>query len=396
MVSAPLDSGFASNPDTSPVSESWTPRPGARPEERRLAWLCSLGLRHSAVAAPAESDPVDWPRLVAIARRHRVAALVWRNLRARPDIEMPAAIVEQFRAAAHLNATNALRLTAHIVQVVSRLGSAGIQVLPLKGICLAARYYPDVSTRHAGDIDLLIAPENMATADSILRGMGYHRVTNTTHVWMPEPFTEDTDYRLHFIYMSPDGVLIELHFRLHNNPDVLPVGVDEIVAKGNTVRLGSATLPVMPDALQFVFLATHGARHEWVRLQWVCDIAMMVDRATADDVRAWLANAAGFGLVNPVVQALVIARHLLGIELPAEVSRAYARSWRIRYMVRRAENLLLKSADHKTDGPSQSFNPGRRLYRICVTSRPSYLLAELKDGLKALSARLAKPAPNLS
>ena len=395
MVSTPLIANFSGNPDAA-ASESWTPRPGARPEERRLAWLCSIGLGQSAVVAPAPSDPVDWARLAAIARRHRVVSLVWRNLRARPDTGMPTEIVEQFREASHQNAVNALRLTSHLVRVVSKLASGGIAVLPLKGICLAAQYYPDVSARHAGDIDLLIGPEHMTRTDAILREMGYHRVTNTTHVWMPAPFTEDTDYRLHFIYMSADGVLIELHFRLHNNPDVLAVGIEDILAESISVRLGSVTVPAMPDPLQFVFLATHGARHEWVRLQWVCDIAVMVDRATTEEVRAWLSTAAHFGLVNPVVQALVIARHLLGIELPPEVSRAYARSWRIRYMVRRAENLLLRSSDDKTDGPSASFNPGRRLYRMCVTSRPSYLLAEFKDGLKALSARLAKPAPNLS
>jgi hypothetical protein len=309
---------------------------------------------------------------------------------------MPVAIVEQFRAASHENALNALRLTSHLVRLVSTLTSAGIAVLPLKGICLAARYYPDVSARHAGDIDLLVAPGDMTRADALLREMGYHRVTNTTHVWMHAPFAEDTDYRLHFIYMSPDGVLIELHFRLHNNPDVLPIGIGDILAEGVSVRLGSVAVPAMSDALQFVFLTTHGARHEWVRLQWVCDIAVMVDRATTEDVRRWLATASRFGLVNPAIQALVIARHLLGIELPPEVRGAHVRSWRVRYMVRRAENLLLKSSDNKADGPSPSFNPGRRLYRMCVTSRPNYLLAELKDGLKALSTRLAKPASNLS
>ena len=396
MMNAPVIASFSADSDAPPVSESWRPLPAARPEERRLAWLCSVGLRRSAVPAPASSETVDWQRLGTIARRHRVMPLIWRNLRARPDMEMPAEIAGQFREAARQNAANALRLTSHLVRIVSTLTAAGIRVLPLKGIALAARYYPDVAARHAGDIDLLVAPENMDRADVILRGMGYHRVTNTTHVWAQAPFTEDTDYRLHFIYMSPDGVLIELHFRLHNNPEILPVDVDDILADSVPVRLGSVDMPAMSDELQFVFLATHGARHEWVRLQWVCDIAVMVDRATTEEVRQWLATAARFGLANPVAQALVIARHLLGIELPPEVSRAYAGSWRIRYMVRRAECLLLKSADSKTDGPSPAFNPGRRLYRMCVSGRPSYLLAEVRDGLKALSARLAKPAPRLS
>jgi hypothetical protein len=393
----PRKSEFAADVNRVGADGRWAAPPGLQPELRFLSWLCSVGLANSAARPLDVPDDFDWQRFSRLARRHCVVPVVWNNLQARSQIKVPLAVLADLRDGYRKNALRALRLVTHVTQITAALNSAGIRSVPLKGVCLAARHYGDVGGRHAGDVDLLIAHEHVTKADTILRERGYLRISNTTHVAMDEPFSEDMIYRLHFMYISPGGVVVELHFRLHKNPDVLPLNISEILAESIPTRLGNVTLPTMPDALQFVFLATHGARHEWVRMQWVCDIATMVDRAATDEIRRWLAMAKHFGLTNPVAQALIIANRFLGINVPSEISAAYQRSWRVRYMVRRAEQSLLTDLyEPSAEDPSPSFKPGRRLYRMCVTSRPGYLLAELKDGLKALSARLAKPAPNLS
>ena len=227
-------------------------------EQRLLAWLSSAGLKHKAATPPPDMENVDWHRLVALARHHRVVPLIWRNLEKRPDVVVPEWVSEDLRDAYRHNALHGLRLTAHLVRITGKLSEAGIRAVPLKGICLAARYYRDIASRHAGDIDLLIAPADLDRAHQLLLALGYLRVANKTHVVVPEPFTEEMYFRFHFIFISPDGVVVELHFRLHFNPDILAVDLDDILAAGATVPLGKASLPVMPDALQFVFLATHG------------------------------------------------------------------------------------------------------------------------------------------
>lgn len=367
-------------------------QPSTGPEVQLLATLCAASLKHRAALPLVITKGVDWHRFAALARHHRVASLVWRNLHGRSDVDMPAWVVQDLRDAYQENALHSLRLTSHLVRIAAELAANDIAVIPLKGICLAARYYPDVPSRHAGDIDLLVAPKHLERANEILLGLGYLRVSNKSHIVVAEPFTEEMYFRFHCIFISPDGVLVELHFRLHNNPDILAVDVADIVSAGNSVQFGKVSLPTMPDALQFVFLATHGARHEWVRLQWVCDIAVMVDRATPDEMRAWLAEAERYGLANPAVQALVLAHRLLGIALPPEVAQNYRRSRRIRYMVRRAEGALAHP-EGKAEEPEATFKLGRRVYRMCMTSRPRYLWNELQNGFKALSARLMKPAP---
>jgi hypothetical protein len=362
--------------------------PGGR-EQQLLVALCARALDPAGDIPAFEAHDIDWPHLLALAKRHRVGPLVWSAISKAPTAILPASVAASFRAVHEQNALNSLRLTARLIRIVSSLADAGIAAVPLKGICLAARYYPVATARHAGDIDLLIAPDRLGDAAATLERLGYHPTSK--QAFGLKRSSDDDDYRLHNLYIAADHVLVEVHFRLHNNPGILPLGIAGIIAAGATVSFGGTTLPVMSDALQFVFLATHGARHEWERIQWVADIALMVRGASVETVRQWLAIAAGHGLLNPAVQALVIANHLFGIALPPEASDAFRRSWRIRFLVRRAEDCLMRGGDRKPAAP-QSLKIGRRIYRLCVASQPGYIAAEIQNSVRAMVTRLAKPA----
>jgi hypothetical protein len=364
--------------------------PNASPELRLLAWLCTSSLSRASLPTVGTAG-IDWSHFSALARHHRIAPVVWRNLSDRPDLDIPSNakrdLAEQHRA----NALHCMRTAAHLMRIVEALAKVGIPTLPLKGVCLAALYYHDIASRHVGDVDLLVAPTHLSRANQIMRELGYNRVSNDKRTVMKEPFEEANYFRLHSMYVGNDGIVVEMHFQLHFNPAILPINVKDVVARGATVSLGRAVLPVMPTALQFVFLATHGARHEWIRLQWIYDIAAMVDRASDAEVREWLKTAAHHRLTNPVVQALVIAERHFGVPLPAEVIRAYRGSLRIRYMVSRAEKAI-NSDPSGPPLPEPQFKLGRRLYRMCVTSRPAYLWHEFRNGVGALFTRLMKPS----
>jgi hypothetical protein len=361
-------------------------------EERLLVGLCAAGIVNRRSQSFLDPLGVDWHRLLQLARQHRVVPLIWRSLTAHPELDPPEFALTALRESYAANALESLRQAAHLVRIIKALAAEGVFAIPLKGVCLAALYYRDLSARHAGDVDILISADRLVRADAVLRDLGLLRVSKETRRVIREPVTASPEFRHHLIYITPDRVLVELHFRLHNNPDVLALDVTEVVAGGSTVRLGDTVLPTMPDALQCVFLSAHGARHEWVRLQWLCDIAVMVDRANPGDVLAWLETARRHGLVNPVVQALILAERLLDLKVPAEVSRAYRSSRRIRYIVRRAERAIFAgSGDEDHERPA--LDPARRFYRMCMMSSPGYLWYEMRDGIKAFSARFSRPSP---
>jgi hypothetical protein len=356
-------------------------------EERLLLHVCATGLGQPPTRISAGA--VDWDRFSALASHHRVEPLVWRKLRLRPELKLPTAVAQRLESADRSNALRCLMHISCLVEIADLLASNGITAIPLKGGCLAARYYDDVSSRHAGDIDLLVAPADLARADRSLKQAACVQISSRTHHAVPDWFVENPNFVHHLSYVTRNGIPLELHFRLNQNPRLLPLQVSEIAARATIVRLGNTDLLTLPDDLQFLFLAIHGARHEWERLQWIYDIALLVHKAAPDRVRGWMDLAGSQGVFNPAVQALAMAHQMLGVAVPREVTEARARSRRVRYMERRAVQVFLGQVQRNRAGDNGLDLP-TRLYRLSMSSRPSYLWHEVSRGGRAYWARAAR------
>jgi hypothetical protein len=354
-------------------------------EERLLLHVCAEGFNGAPTHVSAGA--VDWDRFATLAHYHRVAPLVWRKLRLRPELKLPAPVAQRLESADRHNALRCLTHISWLVEMADLFTQNGIAAIPLKGCCLAARYYDDVSSRHAGDIDLLVAPADLARADRILKQVGCVQISSKTHDTVPESFVEDQHFVHHQSYLTRNGIALELHFRLNQNPSLLPLQVSDIAARATLVRLGNTDLRTLPDDLQFLFLAIHGARHEWERLQWIYDIALLVHKASPDRVRDWLDLARRQGVFNPAVQALALAHLMLGVAVPREVGQAEARSRRIRYMERRAVQVFVGQIHRNRDGENGLDLP-LRLYRLSMSSNPGYLWHEVARGSRACWARI--------
>lgn len=361
-----------------------------RREEQLLAWLCAARLSHRAAAPPPSLDAIDWTRLENLACFHRVVPLIWCNLQSGTEVSLPGPFAARLRQLHQLNGLSALRLASHLANTMQAFSAAEIPVVPLKGVALASLYYGSIAARHAGDADLLVAPADLQRADTVLRSSGHLPVSSRTHQVMPASFSEDLRFVHHLSYLGPNRIPVELHVRLHPNPELLRVDVEELISTGQLATVGRARLPVMADDLQFLFLATHGARHDWERLQWVCDIAVMADMAGEHEVRRWLGVAKDRRLTNPAVQAVVMAHRLLGTRLPAEAAEAYRPSLRIRFMVRRAEKAIF-GGERVRPEDAPGLHLGLRLYRIAMTGRASYLLNEAQRGVRAFLGRRSDP-----
>ncbi len=93
-------------------------------------------------------------------------------------------------------------------RVVKALAEAGIRASALKGPLLGEAVYGEPGRRESRDIDLLVAPEQLAAAAELVRSMGY--VSPRDHV-------EDGLPSLHFRLLHEQAGLppIELHWRIH-------------------------------------------------------------------------------------------------------------------------------------------------------------------------------------
>jgi hypothetical protein len=355
-------------------------------EERLLCGLLSRILVH-APHAELVFDGVDWTRFLRLVQRHRVGPSTFRILARHPEIVVPPDVTTTLKLWHDRNALANLRGSVVLVELAEILARHGVVMLPLKGVSLALRTYGDLAARHSGDLDVLVAPADLMRADRVLRETGWTRISNKTHEEIEATLAELPLLSHHLSYRRHGSPALELHFELNPNPRLLPLDIAAAAAKGTRAMIGGHALALLPDGPHLLFLATHGARHNWKRLIWLLDVAVMVDRTDAATVDGWIAEAERLGVAGPLAQGLALAHATLALPLPERI-RPRLGSFAVRYMTKRAAGFLFRSLDEEPDEVTAGFDLSIRLYRMCMSPRFAYHWQELVRGGQAVTARL--------
>ena len=95
------------------------------------------------------------------ARQHHVVPYLAANL---DRLDIPGQARSELEAAAGRQHAGAAVLAADLSVALAALRDAGVRALAFKGVALAAQAYGDFSIRGAGDLDLLVAPEDLERA----------------------------------------------------------------------------------------------------------------------------------------------------------------------------------------------------------------------------------------
>lgn len=278
------------------------------PEFRLLCLAISPRPDHAAIAAALAAGP-DWPQVVEGARRHRVLAPVLQGLRPHAG-SVPGWVLDRLSLLNHRSSLRALAMAAETRRLAELFAAGGIRMLVLKGAALSMQLHADVATRGSGDIDLLVHPAELWAADALLSGAGWLRegpALSAERRAVGGHLLRDLSYRR-------DDALVELHQRLVANPHCLDAAFDELWEEREEVDVGGATVWTLPDRLQAVYLCVHGATHNWERLRWLLDLALLLH--DSGRARRSSAEAERLGLARPFRLALALAAEWLGTPLP--------------------------------------------------------------------------------
>uniref|UniRef100_UPI0035CAA07E nucleotidyltransferase domain-containing protein n=1 Tax=uncultured Sphingomonas sp. TaxID=158754 RepID=UPI0035CAA07E len=283
---------------------------------------CRWPLTEPALAAIGQNaDGVDFGRVVRIVDRHRVQGLVHNALRA-ARVTLPAEIEAGLAARAQRIALRGLAMAAESSRLAGLAAQAGIDVVILKGAALAQLAYGTVALKQACDIDLAVAPENLARARALLAASGY--AAQTLVVAKDEP------------WMNPQRqILVELHTKLVDHSAWLSgVGVGRPI---DNVAIGETyAVPTLdPDRL-FAYLCVHGAVHGWSRLKWLADFSALVAQMPAAEVTRRYETAGTWGARRCAGQALVLSADLFGTRLEPRLEARLRRDGISRWLVANA------------------------------------------------------------
>lgn len=299
---------FRPAPPAPASSREWRTQDEATRAGERLVQLL-----HSDAIIPSLSAPA-WSAIIEEAFRHRVAQLLYARLRDRPDL-VPSQVLARLR---DFFARSALRTALNLRElatVSALLAERGIDVVALKGACLALDVYAEPVLRPMADLDVLVRHAQLRAAERALLEAG----------WRSAPRADAAQRETTYHHLAPleraGGATVEIHWTIERPSSPFHIDIEALWRRARPSRGQPGVLvPAAEDLL--LHLALHLAYHhrfERAALKQLCDVAAIADRF--GDTIDWglLARTARDSRAEPFVRlTLRLAQQLLGAPIPAD------------------------------------------------------------------------------
>jgi hypothetical protein len=266
----------------------------------------------------------EWDALPSLARANQLSGYVGQCLR---DFRRAPASIRHRLQADHKNMVALDIMADRIVREVGAvLRDGGVRCIPLKGAALRHLVYPDPAFRSAVDIDLLVRPGELQSADDIMRSAGFERISDEPG----RPVTAATFHERGF-YRPTTKTLVEIHDNL-SQPQRFRIDTNDLWARAwyvdqieKKLKKKLENLPFPPDTLflspedTLIHQFIHNAAHLFnIPLRSILDIKLIIETLSPnwDDVirRARTARASAAAYFT-----LKIAKNLLAADVPDDV-----------------------------------------------------------------------------
>lgn len=324
----------------------------------------------------------DWDSLPGLAERHRVTPALAAAIN-RVGLVLPATPQKRIDLAITQAAFDELAQAALVRDIVIAFRERDIRLVVLKGIPLSLRLHRRFGMRVSRDIDLLVAPGDVPAALARLMDMGFSLksaddLVSSSRLRAHMRRCKDIELVHHDLKQ-----VVELHWRLFDNPHLMPLSFP--LATQMVMLPSHVACAVLPDRLNVLYLANHGAQHGWSRLKWLIDFAALIAPLGIDGIAAFYDAVSIAEGRRSVAQALILCERLFGWPMPEQVKTDGRRDWRIGAMVRIALRSMTQGGDREMeDVPFGS--TAKNIGHYLIRSSPRYLIAEMLFDLTDVSA----------
>lgn len=291
---------------------------GIRPEAALLlccARTCTESERAEQIKALLRED-IDWVYLIRRARLHGVMPLLYWHLNAICPDAVPMAALNQLRDHFRNNTWRSLFLAGELVKLLNLLATNGIPAIPFKGPTLAASAYGNLALRQFVDLDILVRKVDVLRTRDLLVAMGWRPKLQLTRAQAEAYLKYDCEYNLD----RGDGrVLLEIHWGIVPRYFSFPLDIEALWQRLEPISLGDMELPSLSSEDLLLILCVHGTKHLWQRLEWICDVAHLIDAFQAMDWGRVIEQSRTLRSERMVLLGLYLGGDLLGAGLPNEI-----------------------------------------------------------------------------
>jgi hypothetical protein len=270
--------------------------------------LCRTPIPDTLVARATDilrGGKLRWESVFDLAAFWEVEPVVMSNLRRHfPEIVSPDVLARAEKCERDARAI-ALSRTLMSIDLVQKLDAVGIESILLKGPAIGQLAYGDASFRTFADIDLLVRREDLSRARDFLLKSGYS----------PEYKLGDENQLVlnqHALEFAKSGTKVELHWSLLSRHLSLNFDLDRIWSKSITVECAGRKFRTLARSDLFLFLSAHGAKHEWERVRWICDLVQLEPELSELEVNEVIDLAGEMNARRILALGLYLSRSLLG------------------------------------------------------------------------------------
>jgi hypothetical protein len=278
-----------------------------------LLTCCAVGNRESHerdLPALLEAG-LDWQHILRLAEHHGVVPLVYRALRGLSGA-VPAATLDDLCARYEQNARRNLRFAGELFRILDCLEAHNVAAIPYKGPVLAATVYGDLALRYFSDLDILVLPADVLRAKIALQTLDYTPSSRFSEA--EERAYIATGYE--YPFDGPAGRnLLEIQWGILPRFYAVEFDCRTVFERAVTASVGGRVVRALSSEDLLLALCVHAAKHAWIRLCWLRDIAGVVESPPLD----WNLiehRARQLGIARIFGISLLLAHRLLGADVP--------------------------------------------------------------------------------
>lgn len=261
------------------------------PELRLLTESCKIFLSGGEVSQIKEivdSESIDWDKLQKMAGYHSIRPIVYNSL-ANEDINSVNAAqvcIDRLHRVTIFKSILQQQITQELERLLLLLEQRSILVFPYKGAILSKILYTSNNLREWSDLDLFVPRRYAKAALETLIEDGYlfaqeeiNREYSADRKFI-DKLLSVTGWHEVGLYKNQENsspIHLDFHWQLCEDFYAYRIEENDIIKKAGRLKLIDSEIIV--PSIEHIFLMTllhHGGRESWMRLKYICDLALFI------------------------------------------------------------------------------------------------------------------------
>jgi hypothetical protein len=254
---------------------------------------------------------IDWEQFFRMADHHGVLPLAAKNLLAYAR-DLPEQVRRSLQSAYESNLRRNLWFAGELARITEHLETRKVRVVPYKGPILADTIYGDLGLRSFHDLDFLVRPADFQAAKQALAELGYR----PSKPLPPEIQRLWLQFGYECAFDSNSGkYLIELQWRVLPRFYAVDLDTEALLDRAVDESVSGHKISTLSAEDLLLVLCLHAAKHLWMRLIWIVDIAETM-QSQSIDYAVLTSRAHELGVVRILDVSLCLAKSVLETRLP--------------------------------------------------------------------------------